>query len=186
MLKPLLFEVPGLTAETPFVGRDWLFTRLEDVLKKSSSCEGRGAVIVGNAGSGKTAIIWRLVTFSCHGTRTPHGGPNIPHSPSSSPKCKPLFLGHPIPQAEFIYTMVRADIEGNITSSEGVCNWVTHSSFKFSPDVCRLIAVLQPKCDYCDLPQSGPKKTTNHKPLMLMGGSQKYIFHTVMLSPMVL
>ncbi|XP_011488875.2 protein TANC1 isoform X2 [Oryzias latipes] len=87
MLKPLLFEVPGLTAETPFVGRDWLFTRLEDVLKKSSSCEGRGAVIVGNAGSGKTAIIWRLVTFSCHGTRTPHGGPNIPHSPSSSPKC---------------------------------------------------------------------------------------------------
>uniref|UniRef100_A0A8C7YPV2 Tetratricopeptide repeat, ankyrin repeat and coiled-coil containing 1a n=1 Tax=Oryzias sinensis TaxID=183150 RepID=A0A8C7YPV2_9TELE len=119
MLKPLLFEVPGLTAETPFVGRDWLFTRLEDVLKKSSSCEGRGAVIVGNAGSGKTAIIWRLVTFSCHGTRTPHGGPNIPHSPSSSPKCKPLFLGHPIQQAEFIYTMVRADIEGNITSSEG-------------------------------------------------------------------
>ncbi|RVE74379.1 hypothetical protein OJAV_G00021360 [Oryzias javanicus] len=87
MLKPLLFEVPGLTAETPFVGRDWLFTRLEDVLKKSSSCEGRGAVIVGNAGSGKSAIIWRLVTLSCHGTRTPHGGPNIPHSPGSSPKC---------------------------------------------------------------------------------------------------
>ncbi|KAF6732704.1 Protein TANC1 [Oryzias melastigma] len=74
-------------AETPFVGRDWLFTRLEDVLKKSSSCEGRGAVIVGNAGSGKSAIIWRLVTLSCHGTRTPHGGPNIPHSPGSSPKC---------------------------------------------------------------------------------------------------
>ncbi|KAM9765168.1 protein TANC1-like [Menidia menidia] len=83
MLKPLLFEVPGVTAETPFVGRDWLFTRLEEVLRKSSSCEGRGAVVVGNAGSGKTAIIWRLVTLSCHGTRTP----SIPHSPSSSPKC---------------------------------------------------------------------------------------------------
>lgn len=88
MLKPLLFEVPGITAETPFVGRDWLFTRLEEVLRKTSSCEGRGAVIVGNAGSGKTAIIWRLVTLCCHGKRTPQGGPSIPHSPSSSPKCK--------------------------------------------------------------------------------------------------
>ncbi|XP_041839475.1 protein TANC1-like [Melanotaenia boesemani] len=87
MLKPLLFEVPGVTTETPFVGRDWLFTRLEEVLKKTSSCEGRGAVIVGNAGSGKTAIMWRLVTLSCHGIRTPQGGPSIPHSPSSSPKC---------------------------------------------------------------------------------------------------
>ncbi|KAE8297457.1 Protein TANC1 Tetratricopeptide repeat, ankyrin repeat and coiled-coil domain-containing protein 1 [Larimichthys crocea] len=87
MLKPLLFEVPGINAETPFIGRDWLFTRLEEVLRKTSSCEGRGAVIVGNAGSGKTAIIWRLVTLSCHGMRTPQGGPTIPHSPSSSPKC---------------------------------------------------------------------------------------------------
>lgn len=93
MLKPLLFEVPGITAETPFVGRDWLFTRLEEVLGKTSSCEGRGAVIVGNAGSGKTAIIWRLVTLSCHGTRTPQGGPSIPHSPSSSPRCEtPSFI----------------------------------------------------------------------------------------------
>uniref|UniRef100_A0A8D3EDY6 Tetratricopeptide repeat, ankyrin repeat and coiled-coil containing 1a n=1 Tax=Scophthalmus maximus TaxID=52904 RepID=A0A8D3EDY6_SCOMX len=88
MLKPLLFEVPGITAETPFVGRDWLFARLEEVLRKTSSCEGRGAVVVGNAGSGKTAIIWRLVTLSCHGVRTPQGGPGIPHSPSSSPKCE--------------------------------------------------------------------------------------------------
>ncbi|XP_068435470.1 protein TANC1-like isoform X2 [Clinocottus analis] len=87
MLKPLLFEVPGVTAETPFVGRDWLFTRLEEVLGKTSSCDGRGAVIVGNAGSGKTAIVWRLVTLSCHGMRTAQGGPSIPHSPSSSPKC---------------------------------------------------------------------------------------------------
>nr|XP_046247189.1 protein TANC1-like isoform X2 [Scatophagus argus] len=87
MLKPLLFEVPGITTETPFVGRDWLFTRLEEVLRKTSTCEGRGAVVVGNAGSGKTAIIWRLVTLSCHGMRTPQGGPSIPHSPGSSPKC---------------------------------------------------------------------------------------------------
>ncbi|TNN74533.1 Protein TANC1 [Liparis tanakae] len=87
MLKPLLFEVPGVTAETPFVGRDWLFTRLEEVLSKTSSCEGRGAVIVGNAGSGKTAVVWRLLALSCQGMRTPQGGPSIPHSPSSSPKC---------------------------------------------------------------------------------------------------
>ncbi|KAM3876900.1 protein TANC1-like [Diretmus argenteus] len=86
MLKPLLFEVPGITAETPFVGRDWLFIRLEEVLRKTDSCKGRGAVIVGNAGSGKTAIVWRLVTFSCHGTRPPQGAP-VSHSPSSSPKC---------------------------------------------------------------------------------------------------
>uniref|UniRef100_A0A3B4EVM7 Protein TANC1-like n=1 Tax=Pundamilia nyererei TaxID=303518 RepID=A0A3B4EVM7_9CICH len=94
MLKPLLFEVPGITTETPFVGRDWLFTRLEEVLRKTRSCEGRGAVIVGNAGSGKTAVIWRLVTLSCHGMRTSLGGPSIPHSPGSSPKCKsfPFFL----------------------------------------------------------------------------------------------
>uniref|UniRef100_H3CVQ8 Tetratricopeptide repeat, ankyrin repeat and coiled-coil containing 1 n=1 Tax=Tetraodon nigroviridis TaxID=99883 RepID=H3CVQ8_TETNG len=87
MLKPLLFEVPGITAETPFVGREWVFTRLEEVLRKTSSCEGRGAVVVGNAGSGKTAIIWRLVTLSCHGMSTLQGGPSIPQSPSSSPKC---------------------------------------------------------------------------------------------------
>uniref|UniRef100_A0AAX7SLX2 Tetratricopeptide repeat, ankyrin repeat and coiled-coil containing 1a n=1 Tax=Astatotilapia calliptera TaxID=8154 RepID=A0AAX7SLX2_ASTCA len=84
MLKPLLFEVPGITTETPFVGRDWLFTRLEEVLRKTRSCEGRGAVIVGNAGSGKTAVIWRLVTLSCHGMRTSLGGPSIPHSPAAS------------------------------------------------------------------------------------------------------
>ncbi|XP_054627851.1 protein TANC1-like isoform X2 [Dunckerocampus dactyliophorus] len=87
MLKPLLFEVPGTKAETSFVGRDWLFTRLDEVLKKTSNCDGRGAVIVGNAGSGKTAIMWRLVALSCHGMHTQHGGPSILRSPSSSPKC---------------------------------------------------------------------------------------------------
>ncbi|KAM6979934.1 protein TANC1-like [Aplochiton taeniatus] len=85
MLKPLLFEAPGITAETPFVGRDWLFVRLEEVLRKSESCEGRGAVVVGNAGFGKTAIIWRLVTLSCHGGLTAQGVAT-PNSPNSSPK----------------------------------------------------------------------------------------------------
>uniref|UniRef100_A0A8C5AQB0 Tetratricopeptide repeat, ankyrin repeat and coiled-coil containing 1a n=1 Tax=Gadus morhua TaxID=8049 RepID=A0A8C5AQB0_GADMO len=77
MLKPLLFEVPGVTAETPFVGRDWL----------AASTRAGGAVIVGNAGSGKTAIIWRLVILSCHGGRVPQGG-TMPASPSSSPRGK--------------------------------------------------------------------------------------------------
>uniref|UniRef100_A0A3Q2YES1 Tetratricopeptide repeat, ankyrin repeat and coiled-coil containing 1a n=1 Tax=Hippocampus comes TaxID=109280 RepID=A0A3Q2YES1_HIPCM len=84
MLKPLLFEIPGATTETSFVGRDWLFTRLDEVLRKTSNCEGRGAVIVGNAGSGKTAIMWRLVALSCHGVHTQHGGPSIPHTYYSS------------------------------------------------------------------------------------------------------
>ncbi|XP_077478350.1 protein TANC1-like [Stigmatopora argus] len=77
MLKPLLFEVPGAAPEKPFVGRDWLFARLDQVLRKSSNCEGRGAVIVGNAGSGKTATVWRLVALSCHGA---------PPGPAASPK----------------------------------------------------------------------------------------------------
>lgn len=92
MLKPLLFEVPGITAETPFVGRDWVFARLEEVLRKASGCEGRGAVIVGNAGSGKTAVIWRLVTLSCHGMA--QGGPGIPQSPGSSPKGEHPISSH--------------------------------------------------------------------------------------------
>lgn len=158
MLKPLLFEVPGLTAETPFVGRDWLFTRCEEVLRKTSSCEGRGAVIVGNAGSGKTAIMWRLVTLSCHGMRTPQGGPSIPHSPSASPKCKrPIFthirvicfcvhLKAKLFSCSLQCAPVKSDFckmwKKNTRFWEAVDNWVTHSSFKFSPEVSLLIAVV--------------------------------------------
>lgn len=128
MLKPLLFEVPGITAETAFIGRDWVFTRLEEVLRSTSSCEGRGAVIVGNAGSGKTAIIWRLVTLSCHGMSTPQGGPSVPQSPSSSPKCK-----HPI----------SAHIMDKTVSFLGEQLPVTGlHTFKCSPEVSLLIVVV--------------------------------------------
>lgn len=128
MLKPLLFEVPGLTAETPFVGRDWLFTRLEEVLRKTSSCEGRGAVIVGNAGSGKTAIMWQLVTLSCHGMRTPQGGPSIPHSPSSSHKCK-----HPIFSSQLICFFVSLSVrtQWNAKSCIHAVSSVLHWSQSF-------------------------------------------------------
>ncbi|KAM9343972.1 protein TANC1 [Pholidichthys leucotaenia] len=83
MLKPLLFEVPSITTDSVFVGRDWLFQQLEDVLKASESTENHGAVVVGNVGYGKTAIISRLVALSCHGGRMRQIASN---SPSASPK----------------------------------------------------------------------------------------------------
>uniref|UniRef100_A0A4W6FRB6 Tetratricopeptide repeat, ankyrin repeat and coiled-coil containing 1b n=1 Tax=Lates calcarifer TaxID=8187 RepID=A0A4W6FRB6_LATCA len=83
MLKPLLFEVPSITTDSVFVGRDWLFQQLEDVLKASESTENQGAVVVGSVGYGKTAIISRLVALSCHGGRMRQIASN---SPSASPK----------------------------------------------------------------------------------------------------
>lgn len=83
MLKPLLFEVPSITTDSVFVGRDWLFQQLEDVLKASESTEKHGAVVVGSVGYGKTAIISRLVALSCHGGRMRQIASN---SPSASPK----------------------------------------------------------------------------------------------------
>ncbi|XP_061925951.1 protein TANC1 isoform X2 [Entelurus aequoreus] len=83
MLKPLLFEVPSITMDSVFVGRDWLFQKLEDVLKDSESTESHGAVVVGSVGYGKTAIISRLVALSCHGGRMRQIASN---SPSASPK----------------------------------------------------------------------------------------------------
>uniref|UniRef100_A0A673CXX7 Tetratricopeptide repeat, ankyrin repeat and coiled-coil containing 1b n=1 Tax=Sphaeramia orbicularis TaxID=375764 RepID=A0A673CXX7_9TELE len=83
MLKPLLFEVPSITTDSVFVGRDWLFQELEDVLKASETTESHGAVVVGSVGYGKTAIISRLVALSCHGGRMRQIASN---SPSASPK----------------------------------------------------------------------------------------------------
>ncbi|XP_034742372.1 protein TANC1 isoform X5 [Etheostoma cragini] len=83
MLKPLLFEVPSITTDSVFVGRDWLFQELEDVLKVIESTENHGAVVVGSVGYGKTAIISRLVALSCHGGRMRQIASN---SPSASPK----------------------------------------------------------------------------------------------------
>lgn len=85
MLKPLLFEVPSITTDSVFVGRDWLFQQLEDVLIGRQSEESRGATVVGNVGFGKTAIISRLVALSCHGGRMRQIASNSPHA---SPKSK--------------------------------------------------------------------------------------------------
>uniref|UniRef100_A0AAY5EWK7 Tetratricopeptide repeat, ankyrin repeat and coiled-coil containing 1a n=1 Tax=Electrophorus electricus TaxID=8005 RepID=A0AAY5EWK7_ELEEL len=86
MLKPLLFEVPSVTTDSMFVGRDWLFQRLEEVLAGTGEAgPGGGAVVVGSVGFGKTAVISRLVALSCHGGRIRQVACN---SPGSSPKSK--------------------------------------------------------------------------------------------------
>ncbi|TRY82474.1 hypothetical protein DNTS_029958, partial [Danionella cerebrum] len=83
MLKPLLFEVPSVSLEAVFVGRDWLFQRLEEVLSVGGvGAEGNGAVVIGNVGFGKTAVISRLVALSCHGGR-------MRQIASSSPEATP-------------------------------------------------------------------------------------------------
>ncbi|XP_011357287.1 protein TANC1 isoform X3 [Pteropus vampyrus] len=83
LLKPLLFEVPSITTDSVFVGRDWLFHQIEENLRNPELTENRGAVVVGNVGFGKTAIISKLVALSCHGSRMRQIASN---SPSSSPK----------------------------------------------------------------------------------------------------
>lgn len=83
LLKPLLFEVPSITTDSVFVGRDWLFHQIEESLRNTELTDNRGAVVVGNVGFGKTAIISKLVALSCHGSRMRQIASN---SPSSSPK----------------------------------------------------------------------------------------------------
>ncbi|KAM4627060.1 protein TANC1 [Discoglossus pictus] len=83
LLKPLLFEVPSITTDSVFIGRGWLFQEVEERLRTSELPENRGALIIGNVGFGKTAIISKLVALSCHGTRMRQIASN---SPTSSPK----------------------------------------------------------------------------------------------------
>ncbi|XP_014746114.1 PREDICTED: protein TANC1 isoform X4 [Sturnus vulgaris] len=83
LLKPLLFEVPSITTDSVFVGREWLFHTIEEKLQNPDPAESRGAVITGNVGFGKTAVISRLVALSCHGSRMRQIASN---SPGSSPK----------------------------------------------------------------------------------------------------
>uniref|UniRef100_A0A8D3AJT3 Tetratricopeptide repeat, ankyrin repeat and coiled-coil containing 1 n=1 Tax=Scophthalmus maximus TaxID=52904 RepID=A0A8D3AJT3_SCOMX len=107
MLKPLLFEVPSITTDSVFVGRDWLFQQLEDVLKAGESAENHGAVVLGSVGYGKTAIISRLVALSCHGGRMRQIASN---SPSASPKSNqsqylPLDPPQPTPPSSATNTL---------------------------------------------------------------------------------
>ncbi|XP_034049260.1 protein TANC2 isoform X7 [Thalassophryne amazonica] len=82
-LKPLLFEVPSITMDSVFAGRDWLFQEIDAHLNSPATSTNRGVVVVGNIGFGKTAIISRLVALSCHGTRMRQIASD---SPQASPK----------------------------------------------------------------------------------------------------
>uniref|UniRef100_A0A8C1SRT7 Tetratricopeptide repeat, ankyrin repeat and coiled-coil containing 2 n=1 Tax=Cyprinus carpio TaxID=7962 RepID=A0A8C1SRT7_CYPCA len=82
-LKPLLFEVPSITMDSVFTGRDWLFQEVDAYLRPAHSSSNRGVVLVGSIGYGKTAIISRLVALSCHGNRMRQIASD---SPQASPK----------------------------------------------------------------------------------------------------
>uniref|UniRef100_S4RYK2 TANC1/2-like winged helix domain-containing protein n=1 Tax=Petromyzon marinus TaxID=7757 RepID=S4RYK2_PETMA len=114
-LKPLLFEVPSVTTDSVFVGRDWLYCELERQLATSvdgtrgtgaspdrnTSC--RGAVIVGGVGTGKTAIVSRMVALSCHGTRMwqiASDSPRLQHKSTDPHLGKELPLGQPPPTTD--------------------------------------------------------------------------------------
>ncbi|NXH11485.1 TANC1 protein, partial [Bucco capensis] len=93
LLKPLLFEVPSITTDSVFVGREWLFQVIKEKLQTTDPAENRGAVIAGNVGFGKTAIISRLVALSCHGSRMRQIASNSPHpSPKSGDSCQEIPL----------------------------------------------------------------------------------------------
>lgn len=68
-LKPLHFEVPGLSSDWLFTGREWLFQEIDTCLRSDDRTINKGILITGNVGFGKTAIIARLVSLSCHGHR---------------------------------------------------------------------------------------------------------------------
>lgn len=70
------------------MGRDWLFHQIEENLRNTELTENRGAVVVGNVGFGKTAIISKLVALSCHGSRMRQIASS---SPSSPPKSMCIF-----------------------------------------------------------------------------------------------
>uniref|UniRef100_A0A3Q3IYM2 Tetratricopeptide repeat, ankyrin repeat and coiled-coil containing 2 n=1 Tax=Monopterus albus TaxID=43700 RepID=A0A3Q3IYM2_MONAL len=82
-LKPLLFEVPSITMDSIFTGREWLFQEIDAHLNSPNTGTNHGVVVVGNIGFGKTAIISRLVALSCHGTRMRQIASD---SPQASPK----------------------------------------------------------------------------------------------------
>ena len=71
MLKPLFFEVPQRdilkTTISNFVGRQWIYGEIRDHLL-SDLPTNRGVIIMGSPGTGKTALLLRLVETSCFGS----------------------------------------------------------------------------------------------------------------------
>lgn len=109
-LKPLLFEVPSITTESVFVGRDWVFHEIDAQLQSSNASINRGVVIVGNIGFGKTAIISRLVALSCHGTRMRQIASDSPHaSPKRKFNSMHIFQTHrPFPSTFLMFLLQRS------------------------------------------------------------------------------
>lgn len=102
-LKPLLFEVPSISTESVFVGRDWVFHEIGAQLQSSNASVNQGVVIVGNIGFGKTAIISRLVALSCHGTRMRQIASDSPHA---SPKHVDANRELPLTQAPSAHSSI--------------------------------------------------------------------------------
>ncbi|CAB1452046.1 unnamed protein product [Pleuronectes platessa] len=90
-LKPLHFEVPGLSSDWLFTGREWLFQEVHAYLCSDDPSTSRGVVIFGNMGFGKTAIIARLVALSCHGNRM---WPTAARSQSTPKHVAPVSLSN--------------------------------------------------------------------------------------------
>lgn len=65
-MKPLFFEVPLRDPDPVFVGRQWLFSDVLDHLT-SGLPTSRGVTVVGAPGTGKTALVLKLVEKSCFG-----------------------------------------------------------------------------------------------------------------------
>ncbi|XP_061567038.1 protein TANC2 isoform X2 [Cololabis saira] len=90
-LKPLQFEVPGVSSDWLFTGREWLFQEVDGCLRRDDPLTSRGVVIVGNMGFGKTAIVARLVALSCHGNRM---WPSTPGNQTTPRYVEPVPLHH--------------------------------------------------------------------------------------------
>ena len=70
VLKPLFFEVPQRDPNPIFVGRQWLYGEAVEHLA-SNLPTNKGVVIVGGPGTGKTALLLKLVEMSCFGRGEP-------------------------------------------------------------------------------------------------------------------
>ena len=70
VLKPLFFEVPQRDPNPIFVGRQWLYGEAAEHLA-SNLPTNKGVVIVGGPGTGKTALLLKLVEMSCFGRGEP-------------------------------------------------------------------------------------------------------------------
>ncbi|XP_028267382.1 protein TANC2-like isoform X2 [Parambassis ranga] len=90
-LKPLHFEVPGLSSDWLFTGREWLYQEVDGCLRSDDQAKSQGVVIVGNMGFGKTAIVARLVALSCHGHRM---WPNAASSKTLPKHVEPVPFSH--------------------------------------------------------------------------------------------